>query len=183
MKKLFISAAIVIVVAAGSFSCKKIIRSIFQGVDADVPAFTVTVPALPYVFPNEVPFGTFSQNFNLDSAVKANTGGVYGANDISSVKVKRINFNLSNSDDLNNISNFESARLLFSSNTKSDTVTIASIVFPDTPSASYTYTPTNSPELKPYLTGSVLTYTAYGKLRKITTKSLGMTVLVTLRVQ
>lgn len=170
-------------IAAGLCGCKKIIRKIFQGIDADVPVFTVTLPAVPYAPPIEIPLGTFSQKFNLDSSIRANTSDVYGANDISSVKVKQIVFNLANADEQNNISNFESARLTFSSNTKTDTVTIASITFPDAYAASYTYTPVNSPELKPYLTGSVLNYNAFGKIRRITTMKLEMSIQVTLRVE
>src|SRR3954470_10581355 len=117
MKKWYVSVFVAMFVIAASFGCKKILRKIFQGIDADVPVFSVVIPPLPYVLPTEASFGTFQQHFNLDSAVRANTGDVYGANDISSVKVKQITFNLSNSDDQNNISNFESAHLTFSSNT------------------------------------------------------------------
>jgi hypothetical protein len=183
MKKWHVSVFVAMFAIAASFGCKKILRKIFQGIDADVPVFSVVIPPLPYVLPTEASFGTFQQHFNLDSAVRANTGDVYGANDISSVKVKQITFNLSNSDEENNISNFESAHLTFSSNTKPDTVTIASIIFPDTATTSYTFTPTNSPELKPYLTGSILYYNAFGKLRRITNKALNMSIQVTLRVQ
>jgi len=183
MRKIFLSVFIVSALFAGLFACKKIIRTLFQGIDADVPTFSLTLPAIPFAPPNEVPLGTYSQHFNLDSTVRANTNNVYGANDVSSVKVKQINFTISNPDSLNNISNFESVRFTFSSNTKADTVTIASIVFPDTYAAAYTYTPVNAPDLKPYLNGNVLYYNAYGKLRRITTKPLTLNLQVTLRVQ
>lgn len=171
------------IIVAGLFSCKKIIRKIFQGIDADIPVFTVTFPPIPYAPPNELSIGSFSQQFNLDSTIRANTGDVYGADDVSSVKIKQIVFDVENADEQNNISNFESARLTFSSNTKTDTVTIASITFPDTYATTYTYTPANSPELMPYLSGSILTYNAFGKIRRITTMPLTMNIRVTLRVQ
>lgn len=183
MRKILISVLVITAIFAGLPACKKIIRTLFQGIDADVPAFSVTLPAIPFAPPNEVPLGSFSQHFNLDSTVKANTNGVYGSNDVSSVKVKQITFTLSDPDSLNNISNFESVRFTFSSNTKIDTVTVASITFPDTYAATYIYTPVNSPELKPYLNGTVLNYNAYGKLRRITTKPLTLNLQVTLRVQ
>lgn len=183
MRKLFIPVLIVALIIAVASGCKKIIRDIFQGIDADVPAFSVPIPAIPFAPPVELPLGSFSQQFNLDSTVRANTNNIYGAGDVSSVKVKQIVFTLSNPDTLNNISNFESARFTFSSNTKTDTITIASITFPDTYAATYTYTPVNSPELKPYLNGTILYYNAYGKLRRRTTKELTLNLLVTLRVQ
>ncbi len=183
MRKFLIPVCIVIVIITGISGCKKTIRDIFKGIDADVPAFSVKLPAIPFAPPVELPLGSFTQRFNLDSTVKANTGNVYGANDVSSVKVKQIVFTLTDTDTLNNISNFESVRFTFSSNTKTDTVTIASITFPDTYAATYSYMPANSPELKPYLDGSILNYNAFGKLRRITTKPLTLNLEVTLRVQ
>jgi hypothetical protein len=183
MKKFHVPVFVVIVIIIGSFACKKIIKKIFQGIDANVPEFVVVLPPIPYAPPFEVPLGTFRQEFNLDSTIRANTGDVYGAKDVSSVKVKQIVFNLSNADEQNNISNFESARLTFLSNIRADTLTIASIAFPDTYATSYTYTPVNSPELKPYLDGSVFYYNAYGKVRRITTRQMEMSVQVTLRVE
>ena len=183
MRKIVVSVLTVAIVVAGLAGCKKIVRSLFQGIDADVPTFTVPLPPIPVVPPGEVALPSFTQHFNLDSTIRANTNNVYGAEDVSSVKVKQIVFNLTNADTLNNISNFESARVTLSSNAKTDTVTIASVTFPDTYATTYTYTPVNSPELKPYLVGSILYYNAYGRLRKITTKPLTLELKVTLRVQ
>ncbi|MEJ7680240.1 MAG: hypothetical protein WKG06_20775 [Segetibacter sp.] len=183
MKKLFVPGLIVMIIVAGSLSCKKIIKKIFEGIDADVPVISVTLPAIPIALPIEVPFPPITQYFNLDSTVKANTGGAFGANDVSSIKIKQIVFDLSNADSLNNISNFESVRVTFFSNAITNPVQIASITFPDTYAAMYTYTPENSPELRPYLNGSQLTYNVYGKIRRMTTKELGLSINVTLRVQ
>jgi len=182
MKKSMIFVLIIMILVAASISCKKIIRNIFKGIDADVPEFSVTIPAIPIVLPIAIPI-PLSQPFNLDSTVKANTGGVFGANDVTSVKVKQIVFNLSDADSLNNLSNFESVRVTFASDVKPDTVTVASIVFPETYASTTTYTPVNSPELKPYLTGSMLYYTIFGKIRRVTTKPLHLSIKVTLRVQ
>jgi hypothetical protein len=183
MRKIVFCGLVILVLAAGLWGCKKIIRGLFQGIDADVPPFSITFPPIPFAPPDEVAFGTFTQQFNLDSAVRANTNNVYGANDVSSVKVKKIVFSLANADSLNNISNFESARFTFASNAKPDPVTIASITFPETDTSAYTYTPTNSPELKPYLVGSELYYNTFGKVRSVTTKPLTLALRVTLRVQ
>ena len=177
-----ISFLMIIVLVAASVSCKKIIRNIFEGIDADIPEFSVTIIPIPIALPFEIPI-PLSQPFNLGSTVKANTGGVYGANDVTSVKVKQIVFNLSDADSLNNLANFESVRVILSSDTKKDTVTVASMSFPDTYASSATYKPVNSPELRPYLTGKQLNYIILGKIRRATTKSLHFSILVTLRVQ
>jgi len=183
MKKLCAVVVFVTLMVASFSGCKKIIEKIFQGIDADVPAVAVTIPPIPVVFPFEVPLGSFPQQFNLDSTVKANTAGAFGADDVTSIKIKQIVFDLLNADSSNNISNFESARVTLSSNVNTDTVTIASITFPDIYASSYTYTPQNSPELKPYLNGSEMYFNVFGKIRKVTTKALNMSIKVTLRVQ
>ena len=87
---------------------------------------------------------------------------------------------VSNGDAANNLANFESARFTFSSNTKTTPAEIISITFPDTFATSYTAQPTNSPELKEYLSGNTLTYTLYGKSRRTTNKPLDFRVAVTL---
>ena len=183
MKKLFVPVLIAALIFAGLASCKKIIKKIFQGIDADVPVVSVTLPPIPIVLPVEVPFLPIAQRFDLDSTVRANTGGTFGAEDVSSIKIKQIVFDLSNADSLNNISNFESVRVTLKSNANPQTIEIAAITFPDTYAAAYTYKPDNSPELRPYLNGTELIYIVYGKLRKATTKSLGLSIKVTLRVQ
>lgn len=182
MKKIIGSVLLVVLIAAGVAGCKKIIKAVFPGLDVDAPTITFTLPAIPFAPPNELHIATFKQHFNLDSVVKAQTNGAFGATDVASVQVKQITFNLSNADAQNNLANFESARFTFSSSSTSSVAEVANIQFPDTFADSYTYTSTNAPELISYLSGNELTYDVYGKLRRITTKPLTLTVKVTLRV-
>ncbi|MCW3111570.1 MAG: hypothetical protein JWQ09_6076 [Segetibacter sp.] len=183
MKKIIGSVLLVMVIAAGVVGCKKIIKAIFPGLDVDAPTITVSLPAIPFVPPSEAHIATFKQHFNLDSIVKAQTNGAFGATDVASVQVKQIAFNLLNADPQNNLANFESVRFTFSSTSTTSVAEVASIKFPDTFADSYTYTSTNPPELISYLSGNELTYDVYGKLRRITTKPLTLTVKVTLRVR
>lgn len=171
------------VIAAGVTGCKKIINAIFPSFDVDAPTITVSLPAIPFAPPSELHIATIKQSFNLDSAVKAKTGGTFGASDVTSVQVKQIVFNISNADELNNLSNFESARFTLSSSSTTQVAEIANITFPNTYADSYTYTTTNPPEIISYLKGNELTYDVYGKLRRVTTKPMTLTVKVTLRVK
>lgn len=191
MKKVFASVLLIMFLGA-CVSCGKIINSVFPGVDVDAPLVTFTIPAPPPLPPGtpvpsgEQSLGSLTQSFNLDSAVKAKTNGQFGAADVTSVKIKQIVFNMSNTDDQNNFSNFESTRFTFASNAAANTseLEVASITFPQTNTSTVTYTaPDNAPELRPYLDGTRLTYNVYGKLRKYTTKALPVTVLVTMRVK
>lgn len=192
MKKVIGPVLLILIIACGVTGCKKIINAIFPGVDVDVPEVVFTIPApppLPPGFPvpsGEQSLGSLSQSFNLDSAVKAKTNGQFGASDVTSVKIKQIVLNMSNTDEQNNLSNFESARFTFASNASQNTpeVEVASFTFPTTNTSTITYiAPDNAPELRPYLNGTKLTYNVYGKLRRYTNKALPISVKVTMKVK
>lgn len=183
MKKSTIVLSISVLILVSIVSCKKIIDKIFPGVDTTVPDIQLTIPIIPLVPPNEITFGTFSTKINLDSTIRANTNGFFGIGAVSSIKVKQIVVSLTNADGLNNLSNFETARVSLVAPNNSIPVDVAALSFPDVNSSSQTFTPTDSPELLDYMKGSEVTYTIYGKARKITTKPLSMAVSVTIRIK
>lgn len=187
MKK-FIPVFVAALAVAGFGGCKKVIDAIFPGIEADVPAITVTIPALqPFpgapVPQGELRVGSYTQHFNLDSLVKAKTGGAFGAGDVTSVQLKQINFTVGNSDQQNNLSNFKSVRFTFSSSSRQDVADIGTINFPDSTITSYSWMPTNVPDLRPYLSGSELNYNVYGQLRRYTTRALNLTMNITLKAK
>lgn len=167
---------------AGVFSCKKLVQNLFSGLEFNVPEMSFTAPAIPFVSPSEVQFGTITQNINLDSVVKANTLNAFGADIVKSVTIKTVTITINNPDDLNNFSNFQSARIALTSNSNNTPIDLANITFPNTNTSTFIYTPTSNTELVSYLKGSSLTYTIYGQNRKITTKSLNFSVSVRLKV-
>lgn len=179
MKKVLLSVSLLVFLVA-CMSCNKIKDAIFPSIDINLPSFQFTVPAIPIVLNSEASLGSFNVNFNLDSIIKANTAGAFGAGAVSTVKVKKMVVSLTNGDAPNNLANFESARFTFSSNTKTTPVEIATFSFPDAFSTTYAAEPVNSPELKEYLSGSQLTYTLFGKARRTTSKPLNFNVVVTL---
>lgn len=181
MKKLFISLFIACVLLLQISSCKKIIAAVFGGTDVNVPQVQVTVPTVIAVTSNEISLGSFSFYFNLDSVVKANTAGVFGANAVNSIKIKQISINITNADQLNNLANFKNARITLQSNTNNNPAEIFSSTFADTYASTYTYTPTNSPELISYLKGTNISYNVYGTIRRITNKPLTMVIAITLK--
>ena len=182
MKKLSVLSLMLLVIA-GITSCGKIVDKVFPGVDAKVPDIQLTIRIVPVVFSNEFSLGSFTTRINLDSTIRANTAGVFGIGIVSSIKVKEIVINLPNADNLNNLANFETARVTFTAPNNSAPLTVAALNFPDTYAATSTHTPTDSPELLDYLKGSEVTYTVYGRARRTTTKALNMTVSVTVRVK
>jgi len=183
MKKLIITVLVVVAIVAG-VSCKKIIKALFPGLDVDAPSVTVTLPAIPFAPPDELQITSYTQHFNLDSIVKERTSGTFNANDVGSVTIKEMVFTLTNGDEFNNLSNFESVRITLTSDSKPEPAEVANITFPDPyTNPTYTYTPATAVDLRPYLNGTQLTYNVYGKIRRITTRPLTLSVRVTLRVE
>lgn len=183
MKKLCALAVMAIMLVTGFSSCKKIISAIFPGIDAKAPDVSITVPPVLFAPADELSLGNYTVRFNLDSIVRANTKEVFNANDIRSVKIKSITVSALNSDNLNNLSNFEYARMALSSNTNQAEANLVTLNFPDEATSTFTVTPESSPDIRSYLSGNELYYTIYGKMRRPTTKSLNLVVSVTLRIE
>lgn len=160
-------------------SCKKIASSIFGGFDTTVD-FQLSIPAVPFVSPFEVPLGQFQYTFNLDSIVKAKTGGNFGAEDVSSIKVKEFNINISDADPQNNLANFQSVRVTIHSNTNNTPAELFAVTFPDTYASSFK-TAGNNNELLSYLKGSNITYSMFGRNRRTTSKPLSILLSVIVR--
>ncbi len=179
MRKYFV---IILVVASGFTACKKIIDAIFNGVDVKAPEIRIEIPAIPFVCPGECPGISNSTKFNLDSSIRANTGGVFGAKDVRSIKIKEVQLTIPQANASNNLGNFQSARVVLYSDVVSTPVEIVNFTFDDVFAATKTLPVENSVELLPYLKGSELFYTMYGKLRRPTSIPLTFVTLVTLRV-
>jgi hypothetical protein len=184
MKKAIISLCATAVILTGVTSCKKIIDKIFNGIDARAPDYSIVIPPIPAMFVgSELPGTPVTSPFNLDSIIKANSGGTFGIADVKSVKVKSITLNVPDADANNRLGNFESTKVRLNSNTNSDFVEFASFTFADTATRSMTVIPANPPELLPYLRGSEVTYQSIGKARRPTTKSLTFIVSLIIRVE
>lgn len=182
MKKFLITCCIA-AITLSSLSCKKALESLFPGLDVQVPDMQVTIPAIPILPANEIAIGSFTMHFNLDSAIKANTGNVFSINSVSSMKLKEMTVSVSNGDINNNLSNFESGRITLSSNANSAEAPLASFLFPTTETYTYSANTDNSPDILSYYQGTEITYKLFGKLRKITTNSLNLTIKSTIRVK
>jgi hypothetical protein len=163
--------------------CKDIREKMLPSFTVNIPAINLTIPALPFKQDKEVPVGALKAHINMDSTIRANTGGTFGAGAVSSVKIKKIVFLLQNADAENNLSNFESGRMRIYSDNDTSATDIASINFPQVYSDSLTVTPMNSPDISNYLRGSALSYNIFWKNRRVTSKKLNLAIRVTLSVQ
>lgn len=162
-------------------NCNTLKEKLLPSFTVDIPEIILSVPPLPAVVKEEMPVGALKTHINLDSTIRANTRGLFGAGAVHIVKVKKVVIRAINADDKNNLSNFESARMTVYNDTAS--TNIANIVFPKTFTETVTSTSGNSPDISNYLRGSTLAYNVYWKNRKVTKKFLKLKVVVTVTVQ
>src|SRR5664279_4735957 len=181
MKKLVMNFIIAGAILVNLSSCKKFIAAVYGGSDVTVPEFKMKVPQIYIVPAQEIPMGSYSFYFNLDSTVKANTGGIFGANSVNSIKIKKITIKILNPDANDNLANIDSVRVMLQSSINNTPIELFNIGFPDTYADTYDYTTTNSPELVTYLKGNTITYNVYGIMRRVTNKALSLAVDATLR--
>ena len=183
MKKPSFLIVLMIILCTGIFSCKQVLDLVFPGMETTAPDIQITIPPILAVTDQEVALGSFTTHFNLDSAIKANTKGVFGINSISTIKVTKASFKLLNGDEQNNLSNFKSVQFSISSNTNKTPADIVTVNFPDSTLNSYTQTVTDSPDISNYLRGTEITYNVSGAARRATTKSLTMVISITMYVK
>lgn len=190
MKKILFPAIIIACSLVIISSCKKSDdgTSGFAGFDATLSDLTFKLAPIPNfimiggvpvpisTFPEQQIPGDFHQRMDLDSLVKANTGGALGAADVTSIKVKTMTIKARNATATSNLSAFESARFEFFSDYKTTPVEVMRYTFPNTFTDSISYTPSSAPELREYLNGKELYYKVYGKMRTGTTDTLRLTI-------
>lgn len=195
MKKILLPVLVSFFAIVVISSCKKTVKALFPETPADLPEVSYTIQALDSIrisgfpvteIPLHTPFNlpTYPQHLNIDSIVRLKTGNVFGAGDITSIKVKQFVLKITQyGDSSNNIANFESASFKFSSNTKPDAIQVASVNFPDAFSLQSIINGDGTPELRPYLDGSELYYDITASLRRHTKKKLKISILATITMK
>ena len=182
MKKVLFVVFIVVVIS----SCKKAVEA-FGGFDATLSEVDFVAPAItnPLPFPTpEVKIGdTIHQHFDVDSLIKANTGGTFSYADIVSIKLKTILIQATDATPATNLSNFQSARLTLFTDAVATPIEVVSInPFPTTYTDSLNV-PSSGAELKSYLAGKQLNYLVYGSLRRSTITPLHLKVKTVVTVK
>jgi hypothetical protein len=168
----------IIVLASCNEEIKKKVLPTFA---VNVPGIQLTIPAIKFVSDKELPVGALKAPLNLDSTLKANTSGTFGAASITSVRVKNITLRVTNADTLNHLGNFETARMKIYNDSSS--AEILNIKFPEYFTDSINIIPANQPEIVSFLKGKTLAYNLFWKNRKRTAKSLKLKVNITFVVQ
>lgn len=164
-------------------SCKKIVSTFYKGDDFTLAKMTMTIPAIPVAdSTKEFEAGNFTTYFNVDSTIKANTGGVFGIGAVEYIKVDRVVVSVRNADETNNLSAIKSFRLTISSDSKSSPIDMMKIDIPANAGSSYTEE-TDGANIVDYLHGTSFNNTAYGAVRRTTTKALTVDMVITLKAR
>jgi hypothetical protein len=181
MKRSFVVVAVLGLLLAFS-GCKKVAKAVLGAQDFPVPEIPIPIQPIPIISSDEVELPVYIQHYNLDSTMRANSNGVSGISDVSSIKMKKMDVRIisSGGDDL---SNFSSVRLNFSSNANTNGADVFSVTFTDSPTNSATVSPSNPPELLPYFKGTELYYRMFVRMRRPTTSvmKLGLSILMTVK--
>ncbi len=166
---------------AGGFSCKKLAASLFGGQSIVLPAYTITVPEIPFS-DSSIQFnsGSFTTYVNTDSLVRAQTGGSYNINDVSSIKVSNIALTVTNADASNNLSALKRLLVTITSSSNTTAGNMFSINIPAYTYSSFSTSPTDAANIVSYLHGTNVSNVVYGNIRKTTSKALIIKAVVTL---
>jgi len=187
MKRLVWTSLFAMLIVAGASSCKKIIKALFKEIDVELTEVRITVPANPIAPPaynGDLPFPTITQQWDLDSLVRANTSDQFGLRDVTSLKLKAMTINIvEGADQDNNLQNFENLRLGFSSSKDTSVTQIASFDFPDTYATTANANTSSNAELISYLSGNELYYDLTVKPRRITTRPMTIVIKATVTVK
>jgi hypothetical protein len=162
-------------------TCNQIKEKLLPSFNVNIPEINLTVPTLQRIADKEIPVGALKTHINMDSTIRANTAGTFGAEAVHFVRLKKLVIKAINADKANNLSNFETARMRIYADTAS--TDLAVINFPTTYSDSITVIPLSTPDISNYLRGSNLAYNLFWKNRKTTSKYLKLNVKITIGVQ
>ena len=170
-----------LMLALAGCTCNEIKQKLLPSFNVNIPDINLTVPPLPVVSDRELPVGALKTHINMDSTIRANTAGTFGAAAVHFVKLKKLVIKALNADARTNLSNFETARMRIYADTASTDVAV--INFPAGYADSIAVIPSSSPDISNYLRGSTLAYNLFWKNRKTTKKFLKLNVKITIGVQ
>lgn len=178
MKRLFVLSAIAIGALFFS-SCNKIESALFKPFESPL-SFDVTIPVITNTT-SEVNMGQTNVQYNLDSVIRKNTGNVFGADIVGAMYINAIGIQLLDNDAANSLSNFDYVKLSVTSGGTPSVFGPFNVPVGSSSSASFTVA--NSANIKPYFSGSNVSFSMTGKANKATTKTLTAHISATIKFE
>ncbi len=185
MKKTNVSTIAIIAIAVFGIatlqSCNKLGKLLNFNLGMQTESVNVTIPVTTGVN-GVVTVGPATNYYNVDSFIKAQTGGQLGSSNISSVKLASVVFTLNNANTFNNFQNFESCSASFYSDANNTPYKVSINNNPDSYSNSLSLPVDTTMEFKSYI-GTNFYYIFNCKLRRPTTIPLDCTVTFAFNVK
>lgn len=178
MKKrfgIFAAAAIAISISA----CEKIENALFKPFESPLN-FEVTIPVITSTAA-EQNMGQTQVRYNLDSIIRKNTENVFGADVVGAMYINQIGIQLLDNNANNNLSNFDYVKLSVSSG--GTPAVLGPYNIPSGSTSSAAFTVSNSPNIKPFFSGSTVTFAMDGKANKATSQPLRARISATIRFE
>jgi hypothetical protein len=160
-------------------SCNKVKTALFPDFDLGLAEVELSIPVISSTSA-ETEMGQETISMNLDSAIRANTRDEFNLSHVNSIKVKKVEFQLTNADEDNNLANFEYAKVYIAAD--GNPVIAGSYNIPDIYAESVSVE-AESADLKSLLSKNQFTYSVTGKARRTTSKVLDARLKIILRVE
>jgi hypothetical protein len=195
MKKALLSLSLLAAVAVGSFSfqsCNKIKDEIAKQIDP----FNFTHQNINFTVPEITSTMTYTSSgidtadIDLDQIIKENAGSSFGVNNIQSLVIDKITLTITNPDEHNNLTNFDSVQVYVNSdqgiqNGKNDIYAYAWVTDGAYDPNNQTLTITGDPNLQmmDYLKGNKVYYWFRARARRTTDKELMINMKIDYKVK
>ena len=177
MKKVILLSAVTLSLFTFS-SCDKAEKLLFQPFESPL---SVDVSIDPVTSTDvESSLGESAVSFNLDQEVSEATNGKLDGGVVGAMYVKEVAVSLTNPDDANNLSNFEYVTLSVKSGS-STPVVFGPFAITASDYSQVSFTVPNSPNIKPFFSGSNVQFELRGKAKKQTDVTLQSTVSATIK--
>ena len=167
--------SVVATLVMGVYSCNKVLSLINKTFTVSIPAQNFVIPPVPdsvALASGYMPAVSASFTYNLDSAIKANTGGSLGISNIGSFKISSCVLTVTNPDSVNNFRAFQNMNIAFTSSAVSSTYNLG-FTQPDTYAPTMTLAPLDtSANMTNYLQGSNFNFSVKGQMRHGTTDTM-----------
>ena len=177
MKKLFVLSALAFSTLAFT-SCDKAEKLLFQPFESPLSVDVVIAQTSDTEI--ESTLGSNNLSFNLDEEVKAQTDGKVDGSVVGAMYLNEVAITLLDGDEANNLSNFEYVTLSVTSGS-STPVVFGPFQISEGTTNTASFTVQNSPNIKPFFTGSNVNFTLRGKAKTATTRDINSEIRATIK--
>ncbi len=186
-RKLFFAISALLTTTIIFSSCDKLKDKLFEAFLTQAADVSLTIPVVNSTT-QEGKVETLSFYINVDSIIKANTGGLFSLNSVSTVEIETADMTINNADAANNFANFEYGILLFNTwNPQTQdwnrVLGVARDDIKDSFAANMSLNLVQDVNLKDHMIGTKAVYFYTYKARRITNKALNCTLRVKFKIE